>query len=185
MRARQSSNQFSEMTSLVGHKCGLVWGTSGSVSPPSNVFYSPQCFEKLSWGTSAASKQATLCLSDYSKQICGHKYDTLSSRWFMKNVMTAELSFIQSACAAHIWRKHWSGQLSVAGERNLSLGCTWQMKKGQHSKTPTDESQKHTHMHAIGATKQNENEPTASGCSFDKQTLRGKFICGCKWRDGS
>lgn len=115
-------------------------------------------------------KQATLCHSDYSKQIC----DTLSSRWFMKRVMTAELPFIQYVCAAHIWRKHWSGQLLVAGQRNLSLGCSWQMKKGQHGETPADESEKCTHMHA-----------TALGYSFDNQPRNENLFVAAKWRDRS
>lgn len=72
-----------------------VSAVSGSVSPPSKCVLQP-VFWKLSWGTSAWSKQAALCPSDYSKQICGHKYDTLSSRWFMKSILTAE--FFYAAC---------------------------------------------------------------------------------------
>lgn len=91
-----------------------VWvsAVSGAVSPASKCVLQPPFyfffififFRKLSWGTSAWSKQAALCPSDYSKQICGHKYDTLSSRWFMKSILTAEFF-----CAARLCRRHLEG----------------------------------------------------------------------------
>lgn len=104
---------------------------SGSVSPPSKCVLQP-VFWRLSWGTSAQSKQAALCPPDYSKQICGHKYDTLSSWWFMKSTLTAE--FFAAAClhrrhleeaAVHPANYRWQDS------RNLSLRFRWQMKKGE------------------------------------------------------
>lgn len=101
------------MTLVTDINAVSVSAVSGSVSPPSKCVLQPPFFFsfsgssklKLSWGTSAWGKQAALCPSDYSKQICGHKYDTLSSRWFMKSVLTAE--FFCGACLRrrHVWSK--------------------------------------------------------------------------------
>lgn len=49
-------------------------------------------------------------------------------------------------------------------------------EEGQHSKKRQQMNLKNAHMRAIATQKK---EPTASGCSFDKQTLKGEFIGSC------
>lgn len=89
-----------------GHKRGFGFSRVWLRISTQQMCFTARFFSwKLSWGTSAWGKQAALCPSDYSKQICGHKYDTLSSRWFMKSVLTAE--FFCGACLRrrHVWSK--------------------------------------------------------------------------------
>lgn len=171
------------MTLVMDINTVSVSAVSGSVSQLGKCVLQP-VFWRLSWGTSAWSKQEALCPSDYSKQICGHKYDTLSSRWFMKSILTAE--FFYAAClrcrhleeaAVHPANYQWQD-----GETcHSDFYDKW--RKERPAKPSNDKNtQAHT-IHLVGATTQKASKLPAS--TFDTQTLQGKFICGCKWRDGS
>lgn len=119
------------MTLVTDIKAVSAAAVSGSVSPPSKCVLQP-AFWRLSWGTSARRKRAALCPSDYSKQICGHKYDTLSSWWFMKSTLTAE--FLSAACLRRRRLEEAAAQPANyrwQDSRNLSLRFRWQMKKGE------------------------------------------------------
>lgn len=79
-RARaKRGNQLSGVTSLVGRERGSRPGQVLYLHKAQSVLQPPPFSRGSTGGTSAPSKQATLCPSDYSKQKCGHKYDTLSS----------------------------------------------------------------------------------------------------------
>ena len=94
-----AQQQLSAMTSIVGHKCGFE-------ARLPLYLYKAMCFLAVSRNGEhqpRVNKQHYVLLMIRNKNVDTNM--TPSSRWFMKKVMTAELSFILSVCAAHVWRE--------------------------------------------------------------------------------
>lgn len=137
-RARQSSNQFSGMTSIVGHKCGLrlVWFcicTKQCVLQPA-LFLEAQLGEHQP----RVNKQHYVLLIILNKNVDTNM--TLSSRWFMKNAMTAELSFIL-VCLRCTRLEEALVRPIIGGRTEKPVTRIYMTnEEGQHGETPTNES---------------------------------------------
>lgn len=180
-RARQSSNQFSEMTSLVEHtvcKCSLRKG----LVP---YLYKAICFTAQTVsGSSAGEHQPRVNKQHYVLLIILNKNVNTNMTLFHPDDlwrMFWQLNCLFfSLCCTHL--EEALVQPIIGGRIEIPVTQIYMTnEEGTAQQNTNKMNLKNAHMYSVTKKK----KPTVSVCSFDKQTLQAEFICSCKWRDGS